>query len=77
MDYLAEAVPQLYNIQSGLYKHKSIFIPPIPNSIDEIDIKDSFATCEDGTRFLVQLSSELITFCSDIGLIVLSKSKRW
>ena len=54
MKVVAEAVPQFYNIQAGLYKHKAKTIPPIPKSINDIELKDEWILCEDGTRrFLV------------------------
>ncbi len=80
MKVVAEAVPQFYNIQAGLYKHKAKTIPPVPKSDDDIELKDEWIMCEDGQRrFLVeqiQEKREMFLFCSDIGLTVLAGSKR-
>ena len=63
MNSLTNDVPQFYNIQSGLYKYKSKFIPPIPKTIDEITIKDDWGKCEDKQRrFLLKHDKEFIIF---------------
>ena len=81
MKVVADSVPQFYNIQSGLYKHKSKTIPPLPKSRHDIKLKDEWVLCEDGQRrFLVEQDQEeleMIIFCSDIGLKILAESIRW
>ena len=78
MNLTSEVVPQLYNIQSALYKQKAKTVPPIPDSIENIVIPDDYKLCEDGKRrFLLHQSKEMFIFCSDDGLKILSKSKRW
>lgn len=78
MEILAKAVPQYENISGGLYKEKAKVIPVIPDTIEEIVIKDDWAMCEDGKRsFLLFQDSSMIIFCSDVGLKILAKSTRW
>ena len=38
MKFVAEAVPQFYNIQASLYKHKFKTILPVPKSVDDIQL---------------------------------------
>ena len=70
-------IPQLYSIQSGLYKHRLKSIPEIPKSIEDIKLEGKWSMTEDSKRFLLYQSSEMIIFCSDAGLSLLAESKRW
>jgi hypothetical protein len=50
MELVAKSLPQLAEISSGLYKHKSKFVPPVPKSIDNIKIEGEYKLCEDKVR---------------------------
>jgi hypothetical protein len=53
VETVADALPQLIEIESGLCKHKKRkFVPVIPVSIEKIDIVDDWKLCVDGKRFL-------------------------
>ena len=61
MKVVAEAVPQFYNIQAGLYKYKAKKNLPIPKSINDIKLKDEQILCENGIRrFLVHQIQEMM-----------------
>ena len=78
MALVANSIPQLTKISSGLYKHKAKFLPHVPETIDKIEIKGEFEMCEDKTRkFLLFQSHQMIIFCSANGLQLLSECKRW
>jgi hypothetical protein len=86
VEAVADSLPQLIEIESGLIKHKKKkFVPVIPASIENINIVDEWKLCVDGKRFLAyhqKLSNDddrpaMIIFVSDIGIKILSKSKRW
>jgi hypothetical protein len=48
---VAESVPQYYQVQSGLYKHKKKSIPVIPKKRQDLVIEGEWTLCEDGSRF--------------------------
>ncbi len=80
LEIVADALPQLYEIQSGLFKHKNKSIPIIPKTIEEIEIVDEWGQCVDGSRFLayhqkldnIPNKPPMIIFTSNIGLTILS-----
>ena len=73
MDLVAKSLPQLTEISSGLYKHKSKFVPPVPKSIDKIKIEGDYEMCEDKVRkFVLFQSLQMIIFVSVIGLKIFS-----
>lgn len=75
---VATEIPQFYNCQSAMYDHRSKFMPPIPDSVEDIEIEGIWAKCEDGnSRFLLHHDVNIIMFCSEVGLNALSKSHRW
>ena len=78
MELVAKSLPQLTEISSGLYKHKSKFVPPVPKSIDKIKIEGEYEMCEDKVRkFVLFQSLQMIIFVSVIGLKILSACNRW
>ena len=64
-------------MKSGLYKNRAKVRPEIPESIDAIVLDGNWIICDDGRRFLLHHSSDMIIFCSDYGLTLLSKSNQW
>jgi hypothetical protein len=53
VEAVADSLPQLIEIESGLIKHKKKkFVPVIPASIENINIVDEWKLCVDGKRFL-------------------------
>jgi hypothetical protein len=55
MELVAKSLPQLVEISSGLYKHKSKFVPLVPKTIDKIKIEGEYKMCEDKVRQFVFL----------------------
>ena len=74
---VANALPQYYQVQSGLYKHKNKSIPLIPKTRRELVIEGEWSLCEDESRFLLQYDEDIVIFCSDNGLKSLSETNRW
>ena len=85
IEIVADVLPQLITIQSGLTKHKLKFVPVVPETIEQIDIVNEWSKCLDGSRFLAYHQKDkndpnkppMIIFTSDLGLKILSKSIRW
>jgi hypothetical protein len=68
MELIARSLPQLPEVASGLYKHKAKFLLAVPKSIDKIELKVR--------KFVLFHSLQMIIFCSDIGLQILSECNR-
>lgn len=78
----AEFFPQLTTIKSQLYESRVEKYPLLPRTIDDWLIEDEWALTETASRrFLLHHTkdeeSSMVIFCSDIGLKILSLSKRW
>ena len=56
----SEVFPQFYEVQSTLFKRRNKVIPPIPDTIEKIEISGDWALCEDGTRLLLSHDKTII-----------------
>ena len=60
---VAAALPQFPTVESGLFKQKSSWVLPLPETIHDIKIEGSWAKCQDDERrFLLHKDDEMIVF---------------
>ena len=85
---VARFLPNMENLRSSLYQHKLKQYPKLPKELEDIVVSGKFTQTVLEDRFLLknvanndllnlENSYRVITFSSNIGLKILSKSERW
>lgn len=77
VDKAAELFPQFCSIKSSLHSSRNQKYPPIPDTIDKVVIEGEWSLTELGNRYLLSHSKNATVFCTDVGLRILSLSRRW
>jgi hypothetical protein len=78
---VAKKFPQYLQVKSSCYNLRNKDTSKMPDNLDDLQITGEFAETIDHKRFLLAnktlANGHLVIFCTDIGLKILSESKRW
>ena len=66
-------LPQFTSVKSSMCRKRSSFIPPIPASINDVDVRDSWAETWTGEPFILEQNNNIgcVIFCTNEDLLSL------